>query len=156
MATAKYTALAEITLSSTDTSVTFASIPAGYRDLFLVIDGTATAGAGLRIQANGDTGSNYSYVYMQGSSGGAASSSGTNSWIDSYIATTQSTTIHEFLDYKATDKHKPVLTTRSISGSDTMRIAQRWASSNAINSLYIYLSTGSFAAGTTFCLYGVK
>lgn len=155
-ATPTYVLLNQITLAAASSSVTFSNIPQNYGDLVLVITGSASGGAGLRTQLNSDTGSNYAYVYMQGSSGGAVSSSGTNAWIDSYIDSSQCTTIHQFFDYSATDKHKSVVTARSIGGVDTMRLAQRWASTNAINNLYIYFSNAStFAIGTTISLYGV-
>lgn len=158
MATPTYIALATTTLSGGETSVTLSSIPtSGYRDLILVIAGSASTGAGLRVRLNGDTGSNYTYVYMQGSSGGVASNSGTNSWVDSFISTDQCTTIHQFLDGNATDKHKTVLSTRSIGGSDVMRLAQRWANTSAISSMLVYFSnSATFTAGTTISLFGVE
>ena len=63
MATPTYIALATTTLSSAVGSVTFSSIPAGYRDLVLVAEGlTSGATSNVRMQFNSDTGNNYSLV----------------------------------------------------------------------------------------------
>ena len=71
-----YTALATTTLGSSASSVTFGSIPQGYRDLMLVISGTVTSSnITLAIRFNGDTGSNYFSVNMRGNGSAASSTS---------------------------------------------------------------------------------
>lgn len=158
MPTNTYVPLATLTLTATDTSITFSSLPtSGYRDLIFVLVGKSTPNdTAPRIRFNGDSGSNYTYVYMQGSSGGAASSSGTNTYIDSYILSSNTcTTIHHIMDYSATDKSKTVLSYRDLAGVDTMRQAQRWANTSAITSLEVFVPSNSLAIGTQISLYGI-
>jgi hypothetical protein len=65
MPTSTYVALATTTLGATAASVTFSSIPATYRDLVLVYNGTTSANIGVDVEFNGDTNSaNYSRVFM--------------------------------------------------------------------------------------------
>ena len=73
-----YIPLANLALTGSDGSITFASIPQIYRSLVLVCNfqnsGTASA---TRLQVNGDTGANYNGVWMTGT--GSAANSGSES-----------------------------------------------------------------------------
>ena len=158
MAVEKYTALANITLTSTASSVTFGSIPSGYRDLRLVVTGTITNGYTVQMRFNGDSGSNYSYVGMYGTGSSTASYSGTSTSITTgYLDTTQSMIQYQIMDYSATDKHKTVLVRRDIAATITLSSAERWANTAAITTLaLIPTSSQVFNSGCTFELYGVK
>jgi hypothetical protein len=68
MPTPTYIPLATVTLGSADSSVTFSSIPATYRDLILVLNGTRSTTSGVRARANADAGANYPMVYMDAES----------------------------------------------------------------------------------------
>jgi hypothetical protein len=59
------------------------------------------------------------------------------------------------MDYSATDKHKTVLVRSNAASTGVEAIAQRWASTAAITSILVFPSTGSWAAGGTFSLYGI-
>jgi hypothetical protein len=148
-----------VTLGSSASSVTFSSIPATYRDLILVVDGTLTSGEGeLTAIVNGDTGANYSRVWMGAASGGAFSgkASGESQLRFGYFAAVKHTSITHFIDYSATDKHKTTLSRPNNPTVDIFGWASRWANTAAITSLVIdTTSAGSFAAGTTLNLYGV-
>jgi hypothetical protein len=153
-----YTPLANITLSTTASSVTFSSISGAYRDLVLIaspVDYSGFATANLRI--NGDTGTNYPWVRMQGDGSSATSSSGTASSIASgaYVVSSTERMVarFEFLDYSATDKHKAVLTRGDNGSYLTVAYAQRWANTAAITSIELF---SSFGIGSTFALYGVS
>jgi hypothetical protein len=152
-----YTALATLTLTGTDSSITFASIPATYRDLILVGIGSNSADTDLALRFNGDTGTNYSGVRMFGNGSSAGSSSDTGKTYAEIGGV--NTSIGDFraqiMDYSATDKHKTVLTRTSKTGSYVVAWANRWASTSAINSVTVYPISGSFAIGSTFSLYGV-
>lgn len=157
MPTNTYTALATLTLTGTDSSITFASIPATYRDLILVGIGSNSADTDLALRFNGDTGTNYSGVRMFGNGSSAGSSSDTGKTYAEIGGV--NTSIGDFraqiMDYSATDKHKTVLTRTSKTGSYVVAWANRWASTSAINSVTVYPISGSFAIGSTFSLYGV-
>ena len=162
--TAAMTALANITLGSAQSTVTFSSIPATYRDLRLVgqIKPTSTGNA-LKVQFNSDTGTNYSMVSMAGDGSSAVSASSTaNDHIrlsNNIGASADLNNIFtlDIMDYSATDKHKSTLTRMNTPSVGTEALANRWASTSAITSLRIYfdLATNNIAIGTTLTLYGI-
>lgn len=166
MPTNTYTALATLTLTGSDASITFSSIPATYRDLVLVIGSAKSASGNPAVVArfNSDSGTNYPYVRMtgNGSGSGASASITTDTFLNLAAAfginTTENATILvQIMDYSATDKHRPVLVRSNLAGAGVEAIAGRWANSaNAINQIEIFnTSSISFATGTTFNLFGI-
>jgi len=160
MSTGAYIALANVTLSTSDSSITFSSIPNAYRDLVIVITGRTTANADLGFRFNGDSNANYSFVYM--GSDGSNELSGTAAGqtqivLDAYFwrSTEISTCIAHIMDYSAADKHKTVLSRNNVAGGGTDAFANRWANTAAITSVEVRNPAQSFASGTTFSLYGV-
>ena len=164
MPTPTYTPLATVTLGSSASSVTFSSIPATYRDLILVCNwqnsGSASAS---RLQLNGNTGSNYFGVWMNGT-GSAAGSSSESSQTSARIAgvsvgpanTYSNIAILQFIDYSATDKHKTVLSRYGSADTETQATASRYASTSAITSIRFFDILGqTFQTGSTFNLYGI-
>lgn len=166
MPTPTYTALANITLGSSASTVTFSSIPATYRDLVLVCSAAVTStGDTIRLRFNGDTGNNYNWVFMNGTGSVASSSSQSNQAQLDFTASVglptvvgRYNTILQIMDYSATDKHKTTLS-RTNQNEDTYPgvtgLAGRWASTSAVTSMVIFPSTFSFIAGSTFALYGI-
>jgi hypothetical protein len=165
MPTPTYTPLATVTLGSAAASVTFSSIPATYRDLILVMTVKSVSGNGYPyLRLNADSGNNYSRVSMSGGSAGVRSNTDTGiSFVslsyDAFAITSDgfnSTT--QFMDYSATDKHKTTLTRANQAAGGTTTadaLANRWANTAAITSAQLLLSSGDFATGSTFNLYGV-
>lgn len=163
--TSAYVALANVTINGSGVaSFTFSNIDQGYRDLILIgqVGNTGTTGFGGVF--NGDTGSNYSYVYASGNgsnfgsgvaSGQALANFGANSWSTGSLDLTY--TIH-LMDYSANDKHKTFLARsdgRSSSSNASIN-AGRWASTSAITSIQIRgLGSSNFVPGSTFSLYGI-
>jgi hypothetical protein len=147
-------------LAASSSSVTFSSITQIYGDLVIVITGSTTANADLGLRFNGDSGANYSFVYMGGN--GSTTLSGTAASqpqivLDAYFwrSTEISTCIAHIMDYSAADKHKTVLSRNNVAGGGTDAFANRWANTAAITSVEIRNPAQSFASGTTFSLYGV-
>jgi hypothetical protein len=156
MPTPTYTALATTTLSGGETSVTFSSIPATYRDL--VIQGTTKAGAeiALFIAFNADTtAANYSYVYMLGNGSTTSSVTSAANRLISSTSTVFSTFRVQAMDYSDTSKHKTYLSRADVSSAFTYALAGRWANTNAITSVAISVASNSFSAETTFSLFGI-
>ena len=164
MPTPTYTPLANITLGSAASTITFASIPATYRDLILVVSAPTTTTPSLQfVRFNGDTGANYNTQVAEGfpsSTGAQAYGSRTNFNLNR--TSDSSTTIPsiysiDFIDYSATDKHKTGLMRTADFGTSkegaTMWVG-RWANTASITSI-VFAVTTSFAANSTFCLYGV-
>jgi hypothetical protein len=163
MPTPTYTALATVTLGSSASSVTFSSIPATYRDLVLV-SSTFQVNASDQFshyRVNGDSGSNYNLVYMDTYGGGPTSGSSINQtnalteYHQNVSSTTPVTTIIQFMDYSATDKHKTQLHRFGAASPTVGAYATRWASTAAINSIAITATSGNYQTGSTFALYGV-
>jgi len=153
-----YTALANVTLGSSASTVTFSSISGSYRDLRLVIAGTSSTAAGVFWIFNSDASStNYFNVFMLGDGGSAISgSANSNSW-SSFRGSNLTQYEGSVMDYSSTDKHKTVLIRQnSASDSGTMAMATRWANTAAITSLQVSLGAATFSTGTTFSLYGVS
>jgi len=158
-----YTALANVTLGSTASSVTFSSIAGSYRDLVLVtnIIGATAGDSVLKINLNSDTASNYSFVSMGGNGSTASSTTGTQAYMRANItalfsSANQMMTVSNFQDYSVTDKHKTVLHRADSANNGTVAIAGRWASTSAITTIALTSTDSSFAAGSTFALYGVS
>jgi hypothetical protein len=128
----------------------------------LTVAGTNSANAFITLQFNGDTGSNYSMVFAQGSGSGATSTSSTGVEIitsQNNVGTALKTGLVQIMDYSATDKHKTILgrTDGENSGTRlTAALSARWANTSAITSLRVYDGNGSnYLTGSTFNLYGV-
>lgn len=169
MPTPTYKALATLTLSGTDSEISFASIPNTYRDLIVVCSARTNTGSTsepVRIRFNGDsTTGNYIRVSMSGSGSGSGSSY-TDSPGEIIVDTAAaggglgsgifSVFNIQIFDYAQTNKHKTVLTVSDLASVETRRQAGRWASTTAINTITLtpYFSN-SFVSGSTFSLYGI-
>ncbi len=162
-----YTPLASITLAATSSEIVFTGLPSTYKDLIfsIAILGTSNDQSCV-MQINGDTGSNYSNVRMSGwgASYGSNTSGTSYIFVSGYnygVATSGAYTIAQgsIMDYSATDKHKTTLirsrSSRDNGDTDTTAGAGRWANTAAVNTVRFYLTSGSFAIGSTFNLYGV-
>ena len=161
-----YVALATTTLGSAASSVTFSSIPATYKDLIVIANASGTVNdQGMRLRFNGDSGSNYSTVAMGAwpNTGFSFQTTTTHALFYSIQIGVNTNGIHtpvigQIMDYAATDKHKTLLTRangQNNTVTETTALATRWANTNAITSMVFTLSSGNFAIGSTFSLYGV-
>lgn len=165
MPTTTYTPLANITLGSSASSITFSSISQIYRDLVLVVSGTVTVNVSSHyIKFNSDSGANYSRIWISGNGTGASSSmaSAQTALYPSGDARFDTTSVGmvtiNVMDYSVTDKHKSVLARNgNASGANpgTDAIAGRWASTSAITTIQVGVLSNNFATGTTFALYGI-
>lgn len=154
------TPLANITLGSAQATVTFSSISQAYRDLIIVMSpiATTTANAG-RMRFNSDTGSNYAWVQMygDGTSAGTNTNASATEFIGIQSETTATSSVLHIMDYSATDKHKTVLARTNNTGGLASAVAQRWANTSAVTSISLFMTASTtYAAGSTFALYGVS
>jgi hypothetical protein len=152
-----YTALANVTLGSSASTVTFSSISGSYRDLVLVIDATLSGAGQPTIELNSDSG-NYSMVMMGGTGSSTQSATDTLIYIGSNFSNYASFTSQiNLMDYSATDKHKTVLIRAGASATSVVATAARWANTAAVTSIRCRtLSASTYQAGSTFALYGVS
>jgi hypothetical protein len=162
------TALANLTLGSSATTVTFSSISGLYKDLKLVVSAnTASGSAQILVRLNSDaTTGNYLWTYMYGSGSVVYSDAGNpNPTAGGSLYVTQINTATtgnsivtmDLFDYSATNKHKVALSRGNLASAGTDASSTRWASNSAVTTVMVYLYGGaSFAAGSTFALYGVS
>lgn len=161
MATPTYIALATTTLGSTDTSVTFGSIPGTYRDLVLVAAITSNVTTDIDFRFNGSSASVYSQVIMSadGSSDYSPSGSGTYlrpTYYGGATAAVGNNVIMQIMDYSATDKHKSILSRTSNANDGVDAAAGRFAVTDPITSIEIFNISGRiWQIGSTFSLYGI-
>lgn len=165
MATATYTPLATTTLGSAASSITFSSIPSTYTDLRVIFTSTTTiAGANFLLYFNNDSGTNYSYTYLNGS-GSAASSgqaTGTAYGFAGSITTGSNTSIPNFIAIDvfsyAGSTYKTALcqSSNDQNGSgDVSSIVNLWRSTSAINRVDITCNGTTMKTGSTATLYGI-
>lgn len=156
MPTSTYTPLANLTLSTGQSSVSFTSISGAYRDLVLTFNGSLPSGQGLYLRLNGAS-TNHSIQRIYNSGGGTPSADTLSDWEIAFTNTTIFSKT-DLLDYTATDKNKVGLTRwgNADGTSYTMAMSGKWASTAAITNFSLVTSGGgNITAGSTFALYGV-
>ncbi len=154
--TSAYVPLANVTLGSAASSVTFSSISQSYRDLVLVVNAGTGTNESVNVRINSDSGSNYPFVAAIGNGSSTGSSATTLTQIQTNYGINGSTShnvILNFMDYSATDKHKTVLYRTNISDAGTTMGAVRWANTSVITT--IALVNATYQAGSSFSLYGI-
>jgi len=159
MATNTYVPLANVTLGSTATSVTFSSISQSYKDLVLIINATSSPGLrGVQVQFNDDTGSNYNYVYAYGGDGGNFSGSSNTTAIPVGVIGSDFDNIGtvNLLDYSTTNKHKSALIHRATTSWGVDIVSGRWANTAAVTKIKLFTDGSlAFSSGSSFALYGI-
>lgn len=162
MPTTTYTPITTTTLVSASNSITFNSF-SGYTDLYLIVSGKsdgANADYGLRF--NGDTGSNYSRIYLYGSGSGSATSGTTAN--SSYMNLMNFSNVQpevnrvHIMNYSNSTTNKTALSRiDDVASLGTVAQAGLWRSTAAITSLTVLTTGSSFLqAGTMLTLYGIK
>lgn len=157
-----WTPLANTTVSSSTTTITFSAISGSYRDLVFVYSSpTQTAQVRPLIRFNSDSGANYNEIRMVGNGSATSSAAFSGSHFDAtgFFASynSQFTVLGQVLDYSATDKHKTVLFRADGSSEATIAEAGRWANSAAVTTVSFVSANGSsFPTGLTIALYGVS
>jgi predicted Zn-dependent protease len=168
---ATYEPIATTTLSSSQSTITFSSIPSTYTDLVLVMLARDTrsdgAGDGLTIRFNSDSGTNYSWTYLRANGSTTYGDQNSNKTsLDGYeitaaqaAANTFGTQIWNIMNYSNTTTFKTV-TIRGGNPYSVDAAAGLYRSTSAISSIVIYPgfagSSYSFVSGCSFTLYGIK
>ena len=158
---ATYEKIEAKTLASATSSVSFTTIPATYTDLVLVVDydSSSTIIANIYLRFNGDTGSNYSFTYLQGTGSAAQSgrSSNTTAIEAGYQAATgRSNILVQVQNYSNSTTNKTALSRHNNPASVVQAYVGLWRNTAAITSLSLTCSNQSFTTGSTFTLYGIK
>lgn len=156
--------------TGSSSSITFSSLPTGYKHLQLRVtartsSGTTSGTDFMYFIFNGDTSSSYAYHYLHGNGGSMFSANGTSlsAGYSTIAAGNSSTTnsyagsIIDILDYQGS-KNKTV---RALTGAHMSSATQvylwstLWANTSAITSFSIN-AFNNFSSASRFSLYGLK
>jgi hypothetical protein len=154
-----YTPLATTTLGSNTNTVSFTSISGVYTDLIFVFEGTMSSGTDMMIRYNSDTGTNYSSTRIRGSGTTASSDRQTND-TQFYPAigslANRQNIIFQIMNYANTTTYKSGFDRINNPAAFVGAHANLWRSTAAITRIDIIgASSGNFATGSTFTLYGI-
>jgi len=160
---ATYEPINTYTLGSSSSAITFSSIPATYTDLILVYNGKTTAnGVNLQIRLNSDSGTNYSRTALSNYLTSVESTRQTNATqyntdpAGGSDASTISMGITQFFNYSNTTTNKTMMTRDGLTSQGLDATVGLWRNTAAINTIYIFPTSGAFDTGSTFTLYGIK
>lgn len=156
-----YEPISSQTLASTQTTVTFSSIPQTYTDLILVIQAQVN-GSPINTDGyvNGDQATNYSFTTVVGNGSSPSSFRGSNTAFIRYATAGYTdnsfahNSINHFLNYSNTTTFKTILCRANNANNGTSLTANLWRSTSAITSISIV--GNPFAIGSIFKLYGIK
>jgi len=165
-----YTLIASNVLSTTAASVTFSAIPATYTDLVLRWSARNTSsGENAQIRFNADSASNYSRTNLYGDGSAANSIRGTSEsyFYFGFSIDASTRTANTFASAELYIPNYTAAINKPISGFSTIEtnatacdtpatIAALWRNTAAITSIEIAPVTNTFAAGSSFYLYGIK
>jgi hypothetical protein len=158
MALQSTTALATVTLQAATPTVIFGGIPNTYRDLIIVSKFKTEINVEPKLAFNVDTSSSYSMVQMAGTGSASLSNSGTTTygWItpNSGASAEFSSYVAQIFDYSVTDKHTTWLSRFNPQEGYVNALGNRWAKTEVINTISIFVSSSNFSAGSSFSLYG--
>lgn len=176
LVTNSYESIQTVTLTSTQATVDFTSIPSTFKHLqirYIARNSAANTDGYQAIQFNNDStnGNYYFYHFLEGvgSNPVVSAAGGTNAGILAGRNSGASATsgvfgagIIDILDYTNTNKNKVV---RVLAGSDNNGSGNVldlssgfWLNTAAVTSIKLLAGLGgySFVSGTTFALYGIK
>lgn len=144
-------------------TVTFGTIPAGYKHLQLRYSALVSSGNPyIGIRLNGDSGSNYSYhiLYRSGSSaasGGAANQTSaiTLGFVSGLSSSNVTSGVADIVDAFSTTNYKTVKTHNG-NVSELVFASNSWRNASAVTSVTAFISAGNFTTTSRFSLYGLK
>jgi hypothetical protein len=162
------------TLASSSALVEFDTLPTTFKDLKVIITGRGTSSQNrvvifLRVN-NDSSNSNYTqfdWYFEDGSSGGEYSNGTSRSRIIGIVPCANATSSSSYgiadiwiNNYQNTTNFKQfnslLCSYQTTASWDNWNNAVVWRNTNAITNLSFETETGSFAAGSTFHLYGLK
>lgn len=156
-----YTPIATTTLGSAQSSVTFSSL-GSYTDIVAILNTSVSSGtADVRIQVNGDSGTNYSTTVVTGSGTAAGSFRYSNQTYgrlnyDGYADTTfGQNAIVNIMNYANTTTFKTIIARGNNAANGASAVVNLWRSTSAITSVTFSASASTFTTGSTFTLYGI-
>lgn len=158
-----YEPIATATASGSQSVISFTSITGTYTDLILaysVKDGTAGNEGNILTTFNSDTASNYSWTNLYGN-GSVAGSSRASSQTSIYAYCAGNTASFDagflhVMNYANSTTFKSTLNRGNVAAGAVVARAGLWRSTAAITRMDLTSSSGNYASGSTFTLYGIK
>lgn len=171
--TATYEVIATATLVSNAQPITFTSIPQTYTDMKVIIQGGITDNGfniGVRVGNNTlDSGSNYSWTFMEGGGSSIYGSKGTNVshgvLMNGTSSNNRTNVISiDFMNYSNTTTLKPYISRAGLSSIFNCQLVGTWRSTSAINTISFaqvnnanfWQYGGGLLSSTIITLYGIK
>lgn len=157
-----YALIDSTTLGSNAADVTFSNIPSTYTDLIIqgsVGSNSSTLNRTIRLQFNGDTGSNYSHTSLYGEASAGYSYRLSNvTYMNMVEAISYSSDFSPFsiqiMDYSNSTTNKSAIGRGGSKDLASLDIGL-WRSTSAITSIKLFLNSDSFRSGSTFRLLGL-
>jgi hypothetical protein len=156
---ATYEPIATTTLSTTQSNITFSSIPQTYTDLVIVCSLIASGNDAMTIFLNGDsTMSNYSAITSGGGGDGSAGFSFYQDIpnINAVFNTYNNICIINLSRYTNTTNYKTVLTYGGVPRDSVRMSACSWRNTAAITSISLQSYSYNLTSTSTATLYGIK
>jgi hypothetical protein len=155
-----YEPIATLTGTGSSDTLSFTSIPATYTDLVIVLNGSLSAGANVRMTFNNDSTTKYSMTVLVGDGTSASSYRDNDQPFLQYIGfsdTAMATVIGSVMNYSNTTTNKTYLQRQSKASAQAQSAVGLYRSTSAINRLDIFTSnTATWSTATTVTLYGIK
>jgi hypothetical protein len=164
MAVSSYNAIGSVTVSASQTQITFSNISQLYTDLVLIITAKSSAAADIWIRANGDSTNSYSYIELDANGSTVASSKSTasgNGFLTDWWGTPSTDNSHvcivNFNNYSNNFTYKTAISRANRASSGIDLVTSLWRKTSPINSLTLRFSnaTRTFDPGTVVSLYGI-
>lgn len=159
-----YTPIYSTTLGSAQTSITLNSF-SGYTDLEIVlsVQTVSNDNVDLSMRVNGDSGNNYSRLYLLGEGTTALSGAQANATVFNATSISGNSTNSgvftpinfKLCNYSNTTTYKPLLVRSSNAKGYLGATVGAWRNNSAITSIEFF-TTGSFNTGSMFTVYGIK
>lgn len=167
-----YVNIATTTLTGTQASVVFSSIPSTYTDLAIKVSGrcdSATATRNLYLRYNGSSAANYSFTLINSVVTGAGTIESTRSSASGFLnirnglvgdtnTASAFSNVDIYIPSYGVTSNKPASFHSTLPGTTTVISTGALLRSvtDAITSLTLLPDTGNFMSGSTFYLYGIK
>jgi hypothetical protein len=164
-----YTLISSTTLTGTQATVTFSSIPSTYTDLVIRLSSRSDGGqASYRVTLNSDSGTNYSDTFIYGDGSAPASgrdSNRTYGWAygaqnpGTFTTNTFSNSEIYIPNYTVSSNKVFLSDARNENNDSTAYIwqtANLWRNTATISSIVLTPNSGNILAESSFYLYGIK
>jgi hypothetical protein len=158
-----YEPIATVTAAGgSSTQLVMSSIPATYTDLVIVINTSTSANSNLVFRLNNDSTAIYSNTALNGD--GSTATSGRNSNTDKGYFDSAAYSANNFnynailnvMNYSNTTTFKTTVSRSNNAAVGVTAGVTLYRSTSAINRIDFLTTAGTFNAGSTFTLYGIK